>query len=63
MLLANSKWLEQGSDESRQLLNTFHNHGRIIGPNDLLPLNPGQFQDMQKQRSEWGRRMNQTKNK
>ena len=53
MLLANSKWLEEGSDESRILLDTFKKHGRIIGPNDLLPLKPGQFKSMQKQHAEW----------
>ena len=38
MLFARSEWLEEGSDESRQLLETFRSHGRIIGPNDLLEL-------------------------
>ena len=38
MLFARSEWLEEGSDESRKLLDTFRSHGRIIGPNDLLKL-------------------------
>ena len=38
MLFAKSEWLEEGSDESRQLLQTFRNYGKIIGPNNLLRL-------------------------
>ena len=38
MLFARSEWLEEGSDESRQLLDTFRSHGRIIGPNDVYKL-------------------------
>ena len=63
MLLAKSEWLEQGSYESRQLLDTFKKHGRIIGPNDLLQLKPGQFKSMQLQQKEWGRGLKEMKNK
>ena len=49
MLLAKSEWLEKGSDQSRLLLDTFKEHGRIVGPNDLLQLKPGQFRKMQRE--------------
>ena len=38
MLFARIEWLEEGSDESRQLLDTFRSHGRIVGPNDVYIL-------------------------
>ena len=53
MLLAKREWLEEGSDESRQLLDTFKHSGRIIGPNDLFQLEPGQFECIKKHYANW----------
>ena len=53
MLLAKREWLEEGSDESRQLLDTFRNHGRIIGPNDLLQMNRDKFNQMIREVNHW----------
>ena len=53
MMLAKREWLEEGSDESRQLLDTFRNHGRIIGPNDLLQMNPDKFKQMKREVENW----------
>jgi hypothetical protein len=43
LYLAKREWLESGSEQSRALLATFEESGRIIRPNELLPLKPGQF--------------------
>ena len=46
LCVANSKWLEEGGPESRELLEVFRSKGRIMSPNELLPLEKGLFQDM-----------------
>ena len=46
LCVANSKWLEEGGPESRELLEVFRSKGRIMSPNELLPLEKGQFQYM-----------------
>ena len=50
--VANSKWLEEGGPESRELLEVFRSKGRILSPSELFPLKKGQFQDMVRQMEE-----------
>jgi hypothetical protein len=46
VLLTNSEWLTNGTDQSRMLLDIFREKGQIIGPNQLFPLRPGQFEQI-----------------
>ena len=52
LCVANSKWLEEGGPESRELLEVFRSKGRIMSPNELLPLERGQFQYMVRREEE-----------
>ena len=46
LCVTNSKWLKEAGPESRELLEVFRSKGRIVSPNELFPLEKGQFQDL-----------------